>query len=222
VDTENVRTVYAGLLLVTLWALARRDFHRQFPGFMAYLSVAFCASVAYAWGLPQSPGWWICHWLIWQPFLMVTLLASLAELLWRVSTRILPEERRRLLGLCGAMSFTMICMSFRVTDISTPVRLAAEIRRYADVGMTAALLTAVACFWIRPLPFSCSVVRHALILTAFVGTCTVGEIWPVTSGHGWQMADTVIYAACSACLVAWAILIRHERPARNGSPAETG
>jgi hypothetical protein len=218
-----MRSAYPILLVITAFLLLRKRVYRCFPAFFCYLLISLGASVSFMLGFTPYPdhAWWLWHWVVWQPFLMLGLAAAVAELLWWVKLHIYPREARALLALMVSLSVMGACLIFRaLPEDSTLVRVFSEIRRHFDIAIALSLLTSCGWLWIRPPEFTGDTKRHGLILTTFVCINASVEMLSILDGKAWQMWDLIAYMLSSLCLLAWSLGMRpaNRRPPRGVLP----
>lgn len=213
-----VRYFYIAALAATLLSLWSKRV-TQFPCFLTYLSICLGAAVSYAWGFSPaaSASWWWWHWLLWQPFLAVSLLLSVTELAWWTMLKVRISDREPLLFLMFSLAVGLTIYSWA----SMPARdsvilLAADLRHYLDMGIAVWLLVGVACLWQYGPPWYLGEVKtHGLLLTTYCVIWAAMELltpaWPTEAQ--WLRIDTVAHVLNCLCLLAWSIGLHGEAPA---------
>ncbi len=212
-----VRLFYIAAVIATLASLRAKKVG-QFPFFMAYLVTCGLASISYAWGFSPtaSESWWRWHWLLWQPFLAITLLAAVGELAWWVMLKVPLADRTNLLLSMTWLAVGLTC----VATVSLPSRdniiyLAADMRHMLDLGVAVWLAVGWACLnaYGRDLDlYMGDVDAHGTILTIFcvmhAAIQQLAPTWPTFSQF--LAIDTVSYLLSSLCLLAWSLGLHGE------------
>lgn len=211
-----MRWLYAALSCAVWIRLVHIRLYRTFPLFLGYLFLASTAAIACAWGFPHnlSHHWWQWHWLTWQPFLAVGMLASIAELWQWAMFKAYDTERAAVFWFLlwfAVMAGFLIGRSF--PDDQTNVQIAAESMRYLYTGFSMFLLFGCGWHWIRRRRLYPNITGHAVVLTAWSIWHSAALLLPTRTGVAWNSLDTVSYVGNAACLALWAILLRVDRSA---------